>query len=64
MVKFPRNIEAFKKSDIMIFINKSVEDIISDIEIGSRPLLKDGKEKLYNLYMKEFLCIRNIVIMK
>lgn len=50
IVKNPQNINAFNKNDIIIFINRSVKDIISDIEVGRRPLLKNGKEKLYDLY--------------
>ncbi len=50
VVKFPCNMESLGKSGIIIFINRSVEDIISDVETEGRPLLKDGKEKLYNLY--------------
>ncbi|WP_432662904.1 shikimate kinase [Wukongibacter baidiensis] len=50
VVKFPRNMEALGKNGIIIFINRSVEEIISDVETEGRPLLKDGKEKLYKLY--------------
>ncbi|WP_432407571.1 shikimate kinase [Wukongibacter sp. M2B1] len=50
VIKFPRNMEVLRQSGIIIFINRSVEDIISDVETEGRPLLKDGKEKIYNLY--------------
>lgn len=50
VVKFHKNMELLKKSGIIIFINRTVESIISDIETDGRPLLKDGKEKLYKLY--------------
>ncbi|SHK08683.1 shikimate kinase [Paramaledivibacter caminithermalis] len=50
VIKFHNNMEFLKKSGIIIFINRSVDDIISDIETDGRPLLKDGKERLYKLY--------------
>jgi shikimate kinase len=39
-----------KKNGIVIFINSPLEKIIEDIDTKSRPLLLEGKEKLYNLY--------------
>lgn len=50
VVKFECNMENLRKNGIIIFINRDVNDIISDIIVESRPLLKDGKEKLYKLY--------------
>ena len=31
-----------------------MERIINDVDINSRPLLKDGKERLYNLYDERY----------
>jgi len=50
VVKFPSNMKLLKRNSIIIFINRSVDDIISDIETEGRPLLKTGKERLYKLY--------------
>lgn len=50
VVKFPENIDNLKRSGIIFFIDRSVEDIISDVEVNTRPLLKDGVEKIYELY--------------
>lgn len=50
VVKKDINIEILKENCIVLFINRSVEKIIEDVDIKSRPLLKDGKEKIYNLY--------------
>lgn len=50
VIKFHKNMELLKKSGIIIFINRSVESIIADIETDGRPLLKDGKERIYKLY--------------
>lgn len=50
----PENIEALRKTGWVIFIDRPVEHIIKDIEIGHRPLLKEGKNKLYQLYEERF----------
>ncbi len=49
-VKIPKNMDLLKKNGIIIFINRDVEDIIINLQTKSRPLLKDGKEKIYDLY--------------
>lgn len=46
----PENIQALGKTGWIVFINRPIEHIIQDIEIGHRPLLKGGKDKLYQLY--------------
>ncbi|WP_300382300.1 shikimate kinase [Clostridium sp.] len=50
IVKRKENIEAFKGKAIIIYIDRPIENINKDINITNRPLLKDGKEKLYNIY--------------
>ena len=50
----PENIEALKKTGWIIFIDRPIEHILKDIEIGHRPLLKNGKNKLYQLHEKRF----------
>ncbi|TCO73817.1 shikimate kinase [Marinisporobacter balticus] len=55
VVKSERNIEILKKKGMIIFINRSVEKIISDIDTKERPLLKDGKEKIYKLYQERYV---------
>ena len=44
------NIRALKENGMIIFINRSLDDIISDVDISGRPLLKKGKEQLSSLY--------------
>ena len=44
------NIDNLKSNSKIIFINRPIENIINDIEIDERPLLKNGKEKIYSLY--------------
>jgi len=50
IVKRKENIDCFKKNSIIIFINRQVNNIIQDIDTDIRPLLSEGKEKLYQLY--------------
>ncbi|SCG83137.1 shikimate kinase [Proteiniborus sp. DW1] len=50
VVKKVENIEALKENGIIIFINRPIENIVKNINIKKRPLLKDKKETLYKLY--------------
>lgn len=50
IVKRKENISMLKQSSIIIFINRPVEDIACDIDMSTRPLLKDGIKRLYDLY--------------
>lgn len=54
VIKLPENMEQLRKKGIIIFINRPVEDIVSDIDISNRPLLKDGKEAVYKLYRERY----------
>jgi shikimate kinase len=44
------NIEALKNSGVIVFLDRSVENIIKDVVTETRPLLADGKDKLFDLY--------------
>ena len=44
------NIDALRKNALIIYIDRPVDHIIKDINILSRPLLKEGPQKLYELY--------------
>ncbi|MCT4620002.1 MAG: shikimate kinase [Marinisporobacter sp.] len=50
VVKSFINIKNLRKNGVVIFVNRAIEEIVSDIDIRNRPLVKDGKEKLYKLY--------------
>lgn len=54
VVKRKENIDYFKENGVIIFIDRPIEDIIKDVDTVSRPLLKDGKAKLYNLYSERY----------
>lgn len=49
IVKRKRNIDCFKDF-IIIFINRPLDLIIGDIDVENRPLLRDKKDRLYDLY--------------
>jgi shikimate kinase len=54
MIKRKENIEAFKDKSTIIYIDRPVENIIKDINITDRPLLQEGREKLYKLYNERY----------
>lgn len=54
VVKRKENIDYFMEKGIIIFIDRAIEDIVGDVDISSRPLLKDGKAKLYNIYSERY----------
>lgn len=54
VIKNSKNIEYLKSTGIVIFIDRSVENILSDIKTSTRPLLKSGKNKLYDLYEERY----------
>lgn len=54
VVKRNENIQLLREKSIIIFIDRPLENIAEDIEVSTRPLLKDGKEKLYKLYEERY----------
>ena len=52
-------IDFLKENGIVIFIDRSVDDIIGDVDISKRPLLKEGKEKVLKLYEERYLLYKN-----
>jgi len=50
VVKRKENIVNLKKNSVIVFINRPIENIINDIELETRPLLKDGVDALLKLY--------------
>ena len=54
VVKFPENIDSLRKNGMLIFIDRSLDHIVSDVNISDRPLLRDGPEKLYSLYEERY----------
>ncbi|MBC2582010.1 shikimate kinase [Clostridium sp. DJ247] len=54
VVKNSINIEMLKTNGIIIFIDRPVEKIVEDVSIADRPLLKQGANKLYELYNERY----------
>lgn len=50
IVKREENIVALKKNSVIVFINRPIENIVKDVNMKTRPLLKDGVEAIYKLY--------------
>lgn len=50
VIKRQENIEALKENGIIFLLDRDIENIIQDVETNTRPLLKEGKERLYTLY--------------
>ena len=54
VIKKAINIDLLKENSIVVFIDRPVENILSDIEVEKRPLLANGKEVLYKLYDERY----------
>ena len=50
VIKNKNNCQALRKNGIIIYLDRPVETILEDVDVSSRPLLKDGPNKLYELY--------------
>lgn len=54
VVKNYENIKALNENSIILFIDRTLDDIFHDIEIAHRPLLADGKQRLTSLYEERY----------
>lgn len=54
VIKKKENIDFFKNKGKIIFIDRPIENILKDVDTESRPLLSDGKSKLYSLYSERY----------
>ncbi len=52
VIKRQENIDALKANGIIFLLDRDVETIIQDIKTSTRPLLKEGKERLYTLHQE------------
>lgn len=50
VIKNNQNIDALRQNGVIFYLDRPVEHIYQDVDISSRPLLKEGPEKLYQLY--------------
>ncbi len=54
VVKKNINIDILKKECIILFVDRPVEEIVKDVNVSTRPLLKDGVSKVYDLYNERY----------
>ncbi|RBP40247.1 shikimate kinase [Garciella nitratireducens] len=54
IVKKPVNLKYFEQDTLILFINRPIEEIIKDIDLSTRPLLKSGMHKLELLYKERY----------
>ncbi|MGL5151727.1 MAG: shikimate kinase [Clostridium sp.] len=54
VVKIPENRKKLSENSYVVYINRPIEKIIGDVDVASRPLLKDGKDRLYKLYEERY----------
>ena len=50
VIKRKENIQYLKQNGIVIYIDRPISHILKDVDTASRPLLKEGPDKLYELY--------------
>ena len=50
VVKRKRNSDVLRQTGIVIYLDRPVDHIVEDVTTADRPLLKDGPQKLYQLY--------------
>ncbi|BCZ48824.1 shikimate kinase [Clostridium gelidum] len=54
VIKRKENIGILKKESYIIFIDRPLEELLNDVDISKRPLLKEGREKLIKLYEERY----------
>lgn len=59
VIKKTINIEMLRQNGLIIFIDRNINDIILDVDLTTRPLLKEGVQNLYNLYNQRFKIYEN-----
>ncbi|MGI6190282.1 MAG: shikimate kinase [Eubacterium sp.] len=52
VVEREENIRLYRKTGTIIFLDRSPEAIMGDVETGGRPLLKEGKQRVLDLYSR------------
>ncbi len=50
VVKRDGSMQAYQKTSCIVFIDRPPEDIVSDVEIKTRPLLAAGTQRVFELY--------------
>lgn len=54
VIKNSVNVELLRENGLVVFIDRPIENIASDINMSARPLLKEGTVRLYELYKERY----------
>ncbi len=54
VIKKAENVAALKEKGLVFFLDRPLEDILEDIETSHRPLLKDGKSRLKEIFEERY----------
>jgi len=54
VIKNKCNIENLRKNGIIVFVDRPLENIISDVDISGRPLLKKGIHEIKKIYDERY----------
>ncbi|EHI97772.1 Shikimate kinase [Clostridium sp. DL-VIII] len=54
VIKRKENMDILKEKSYIVFIDRPLEELLKDIDISGRPLLKEGRDKLIKLYDERY----------
>lgn len=54
VIKRKENMDVLKEKSYIVFIDRPLEELLKDIDISGRPLLKEGRDKLIKLYDERY----------
>jgi len=54
VIKNYSNMKELKENGLVIFIDRDIENIAEDVKVSKRPLLKDGVNKLYEIFNERY----------
>ncbi|SEF81753.1 shikimate kinase [Caloramator fervidus] len=54
IVTVEKNIEILRNRSIVFYIKRNIEDILKNVDLENRPLLRDNKNKIYELYNQRY----------
>ncbi|OCA98493.1 shikimate kinase [Clostridium beijerinckii] len=65
VIKRTENIDVLKEESFIIFIDRPLEELLGDVDISKRPLLKEGRERIIKLYEERYelyrLCADKVI---
>ena len=57
-MKRESNILVLHRTGVIIFLDRPAEDIVTDVEVEKRPLLKEGPDRVFALYKERIALYR------